>query len=96
MEAVPCGRREFREGRLTTYTDSDLRAVKLLTWVLFGVGAILLLVAIGRTAAGGDSLLPWIGVVTTLSLGTALRLKVRDVVRNKGSEEPDPYEGVFE
>lgn len=64
--------------------------------MLFGVGTVLLGIAILRTAGGGDSLLLWIGAVTTLSLGTALRLKVREVVRNKGSEEPDPYDGVFE
>jgi len=78
---------------LTTYTKRDLRAVDLLTLVLFSVGIVLVLVALIRP---GRAVLLWIGAVSTISLGTALKLKLRQLLRNLGSEEPNTYAGVFE
>jgi len=83
---------------VTTYTKRDLRAVDLLAMVLFGVGIVLALIAVAKLTSskgGGDTLLLWIGAVSSLSLGTALSLKVRQLVRNKG-EEPKDYDGVPE
>jgi hypothetical protein len=78
---------------LTTYTKRDLRAVDLLALVLFAVGIVLVLVALIRS---GDTLLLWIGAVSTMSLGAALKLKLRQLHRNLGSEEPNKFGGVFE
>ena len=89
--------RGCEKSHLTTYTKRDLRAVDLLTLVLFSVGIVLVLIALIRLlSAAGDTLLLWIGAVSTMSLGTALKLKLRQLLRNLGSEEPNKYRGVFE
>ena len=83
---------------MTTYTKRDLRAVDLLGLVLLSVGIVLASIALFRTLApkgSGDALLLWIAAVSTLALGTALNLKVRQLIRTKG-EEPREYEGVPE
>ena len=79
---------------MTTYTKRDLRAVDLLALVLFVVGIVLALFAVFQVARQ-NTLLLWIAAVSTLSLGAALNLKLRQLVRNKG-EEPQDYDGVPE
>ena len=62
--------------------------------VLFVVGIVLALFAVFQVARQ-NTLLLWIAAVSTLSLGVALNLKLRQLVRNKG-EEPQDYDGVPE
>ncbi len=78
---------------MTTYTKRDLRAVDLLALVLFVIGIVLALFAVFQVRQ--NTLLLWIAAVSTLSLGVALNLKLRQLVRNKG-EEPQDYDGVPE
>lgn len=83
---------------MTTYTKRDLRAVDLLALILVCIGGLLALAALSKvlgTKDGGNSPLLWIGAVCTLALGTALNLKVRQLVRHKG-QEPKEYDGVPE
>ncbi len=86
------------EACLTTYTKRSLRAVDLLALVLRVVGVVLALVAllgVLESKRGGTTPLPWIGAASTLALGTAPKLKVRQLVRRRGME-PEEYEGVPE
>ena len=78
---------------MTTYTKRDLRAVDLLALVLFVIGIVLALFAVFKVRQ--NTLLLWIAAVSTLSLGVALNLKLRQLVKNKG-EEPQDYDGVPE
>ncbi len=81
---------------MTRYTKRDLRAADLLALVFVGLGFALLLVAVISSASGkggeGSPVL-WIVAGACLALGTALHLKVRELVRNKG-REPEEYPGV--
>lgn len=82
---------------MTTYTKRDIRAADMLAMVLFGFGAVLVFYAglgtLGKAEQGGSAVGAWILAGVFLALGTALNLKVRQLVRTKGVEPVD-YDGV--
>jgi hypothetical protein len=83
---------------VTTYTKRDIRAADMLAMILFGFGVALVLFALFKTLGkagkeGGSDVGTWIIAGVFLSLGTALNLKVRQLVRTKGAEPVD-YDGV--
>jgi hypothetical protein len=83
---------------MTTYTKRDLRAADMLAMILFGFGVVLLCFAILKTTGatdkdGGSVVGTWIVAGVFLALGTALNLKVRQLIRTKGAEPVD-YDGV--
>jgi len=83
---------------VTTYTKRDVRAADMLAMILFGFGVVLVFIAIFKTTGkvgteGGSVAGTWIIAGVFLALGTALNLKVRQLVRTKGTEPVD-YEGV--
>jgi hypothetical protein len=96
-------------GSMTTYTKRDIRAADLLALLLFGLGFVLVLFAaipliaslggaekIDKAAVAPQSSFGlWFAGGCFLLLGTALNLKVREIIRNKGREAAD-YEGVSE
>ena len=92
----------------TTYTKRDIRAADMLALILVGLGivfAVLAVLALVESSGGdltksgkviqrgGSSVGLWLGAVVFGALGTALNLKVRQLVRNKGRESVD-YDGV--
>lgn len=82
---------------MTTYTKRDIRAADLLAMILFGFGVILAVCAgfgtFGKAEQGGSAAGAWILAGVFLALGTALNLKVRQLVCAKGAEPVD-YDGV--
>ncbi|HEX5050913.1 MAG TPA: hypothetical protein VFZ65_03995 [Planctomycetota bacterium] len=83
---------------MTTYTKRDIRAADMMAMILFGFGVVLVFFAvfkmIGKADKEGGSVAgTWIIAGVFLALGTALNLKVRQLVRNKGVEPVD-YDGV--
>lgn len=82
---------------MTTYTKRDIRAADMLAMILFGFGLVLVLFAIFATAdtgkSAGRAVGAWLIAGVFLVLGTALNLKVRQLVRTKGVE-PTDYEGL--
>lgn len=82
---------------MTTYTKRDIRAADMLAMILFGFGVVLVFFAvfktIGNAGKGGSVVGTWIIAGVFLALGTALNLKVRQLVRTKGAEPVD-YDGV--
>ncbi len=83
---------------MTTYTKRDIRAADILAMILFGFGVVLLGFAIfmtlGKTGKGGGSAFPmWLMAGVFLALGTALNLKIRQLIRAEGTE-PTDYDGV--
>ena len=83
---------------MTTYTKRDLRAVDRLSLFLCSVGIVLTLcavVSLVTSSSGRRTTLLWIAALSLLCLGTALNLKVRQIVRHKG-EEPKELDGVPE
>ena len=83
---------------MTTYNKRDIRAADMLAMVLFGFGVVLVCFAalgsIGKAGKEGGSVVgAWLIAGVFLALGTALNLKVRQLVRNKGVEPVD-YDGV--
>jgi hypothetical protein len=86
-----------QESVVTTYTKRDIRAADALAMILFGLGVVLVFFAvfktIGKADKGGSVVGAWIIAGVFLALGTALNLKVRQLVRTKGAEPVD-YDGV--
>lgn len=85
---------------MTVYTKRDIRAADMLAMILFGFGAVFVCFAAfkttGKVGKAGDSAVgTWIIAGVFLALGTALNLKVRQLVRTKGAEPVD-YDGVPE
>ena len=83
---------------MTTYTKRDIRAADMLAMILFGFGVVLVFFAvfkmIGKADKESGSVAGmWIIAGAFLALGTALNLKVRQLVRTKGAEPVD-YDGV--
>lgn len=83
---------------MTTYTKRDIRAADMLAMILVGFGVVICFFALfktlGKGSAGGGSVIgTWIIAGVFLALGTALNLKVRQLVRTKGTEPVD-YDGV--
>lgn len=82
---------------VTNYTKRDIKAADMFALILVGFGVALVFFAIfktmGKTAKGGSVVGTWIIAGVFLALGTALNLKVRQLVRNKGVEPVD-YDGV--
>jgi hypothetical protein len=83
---------------LTIYTERDLRAVDRLALVLFGVGIVLVIIAVfAGTDEAANTALFWIGAVSSFSLGSALTLKIRQLRRNRNSDAgPRECDEVFE
>jgi lipopolysaccharide export LptBFGC system permease protein LptF len=87
-----------QESVVTTYTKRDIRAADMLAMILFGFGVVLVFFAVLKTTGkvgkeGGSLVGTWIIAGVFLALGTALHLKVRQLVRTKGAEPVD-YDGV--
>ena len=87
-----------QESVVTSYTKRDIRAADMLAMILFGFGVVLAFFAVFKMVgkadkAGGSVVGAWILAGVFLALGTALNLKVRQLVRNKGAEPVD-YDGV--
>lgn len=84
---------------MTHYTKRDIRAADMLAMILVGFGVVLLLFAVlpPLLAKNMGGLHLGLGLLSAvfLLLGTALNLKVRQLVRNAG-REPDEYPGVPE
>ncbi|MCA8951435.1 MAG: hypothetical protein KDE27_18145 [Planctomycetes bacterium] len=85
---------------MTTYTKRDLRAADMLALILVGFGVLLLIfgvmpVLLAAAGKAGGSVRPALCVLggVFVLLGTALNLKVRQLVRNRG-RETDEYPGV--
>ncbi len=83
---------------MTSYTKRDIRAADILAMILFGFGVVLVLFAVFKVTGkvgkeGGSVVGTWIIASVFLALGTALNLKVRQLVRTKGVEPVD-YDGV--
>jgi lipopolysaccharide export LptBFGC system permease protein LptF len=79
---------------MTTYTKRDIRAADILAMILFGFGVVLVCFAVFKTTGtlgkeGGSVVGTWIIAGVFLALGTALNLKVRQLVRTKGAEPVD-------
>lgn len=76
---------------MTTYTKRDIRAADMLAMILFGFGAVLVLFSVCKTTdevgkQGGSVAGTWIIAAVFLALGTALNLKVRQLVRTNGMQ----------
>ena len=94
---------------MTTYRKRDLRAADVLSMILVGLGLVFVVFAVYRVVAPIDvepkadkrpngpasSFGLWLVAVTFLSLGMALQLKIRQLIRT-GGREPESYEGVPE
>ncbi len=83
---------------MTTYTKRDIRAADMLAMILVGFGVVLVFFAVFKTIGkpgneGGSVAGTWIIAGVFLALGTALNLKVRQLIRTKGAEPVD-YDGV--
>lgn len=85
------------------YTKRDLRAADILSMVLIGAGVLLLIIGLllivetedGGVAKGTKGFGGLIGAVVFLALGTALQLKIRQLVR-RGGREPEEYDNAQE
>jgi lipopolysaccharide export LptBFGC system permease protein LptF len=87
-----------QESLVTTYTKRDIKAADMLAMILVGFGVVIVFFALFKTIgkagkAGGSVAGTWITAGVFLALGTALNLKVRQLVRTKGVEPVD-YDGV--
>jgi hypothetical protein len=92
---------------MTTYTKRDLRAADMFAMILVGFGVVLLVFAalpllIGKSGklaslakGGGTNPALWILAGVFVVLGVALNWKIKQLVRNRGSE-PEDYPGVSE
>lgn len=83
---------------MTTYSKRDIRAADLLAIILFGFGVVLAVFALLDSASAkgpgsGGAIGSWLMAAVFLALGTALNLKVRQLIRTKGVE-PKEYDGV--
>lgn len=78
---------------MTQYTKRDIRAADMLAIILVGFGVVLLSFAalppLVAKEPGGSHPALWILSGVFLLLGTALNLKVRELVRNAGREPGD-------
>lgn len=93
-----CAVQDRSETTMTTYTKRDIRAADLLAIILFGFGVVLAVFALfdstsAKGSGSGGAVGSWLMAAVFLALGTALNLKVRQLIRTKGVE-PKDYDGV--
>ena len=88
----------------TTYTKRDLRAADMLAMIFVGLGVLIAFglacpldaPGVGKAAkASASGFGSWLVVMALLSLGTALNMKVRQLIRS-GGREPDDHGSVPE
>ena len=82
---------------MTTYSKTDIRAADMLAVTLSGLGILLLAFAafetIGKGAHPSSNIRLWLSAGVFLPLGLALNFKIRQLVRNQGTE-PVGCDGV--